>query len=498
MGNAADHCRTALNLELRWEDSLKKKGACATSLSAPVEACGSWAQEEMAAADFGDARLDRRAHLVLGKMGEKPTLSIPGACKSWAETLAAYRFFDNEKVTSEKVLRPHVDATWERIRQHPVVLCIEDTTEVDYSTKKETKGLGPLTYKARQGLLLHPTLAVTPDRVPLGSLRALFWARDPEAHGKEKERRKIAIEEKESFRWIEGYRRLNEQAGEVGQTQLVYMADRESDIYELFVEAHRTPGKRANLLVRASHDRKLLDGGKLWEEAEKSPALGTVEFDLPKRKERSPRRVVQALRAVRVKLKAPQRNDGKPQLPDVEVTAILAKEENSPSGVVPVEWMLLTDMSVTTFEEAARMMQWYLCRWQIEIFFHILKNGCKIEQLQLEHVDRLKPAVALYMIIAWRVLYLTMMGRKCPDVSCETVFDTEEWQAVYIVTKRTLPPTKPPRLDEIVKMIACFGGYLNRKGDGEPGPKTLWIGLQRTRDFALGIAVQKKFQQRYV
>lgn len=452
----------------------------------------SWALDEMSSVKLGDKRLDRRVAQVLEQLGNKPTPSIPTACKGWAETLAAYRLFDNDKVTMEKVLASHERATMARIGQQAVVLCLEDTTEVDYSDKKETTGLGPLTYEARQGLLLHPTLAVTPDRVPLGCLRGFVWTRDPELHGKEKKRWKIAIEEKESFRWIEGYRRVSRLATEVPQTRLVYVADRESDIYEMFVAAQSAQGQRADLLIRVAQDRKLFDGGKLWEQAEKSPVLGTVEFDLPKRDKQPGRRVVQALRAVRVKLKAPYRKDKK--LPDVEVTVILAKEENPPSGMEPVEWMLLTTRSVTTLDEAAQMMQWYLCRWQIEVFFHILKNGCKIEKLQLEHVDRLKPAIALYMIIAWRVLYLAMLGRKCPDLPCDAVFDTEEWQAVYIVTKGAHPPQQPPRLNEMVKMIASYGGYLNRKGDGEPGPKTLWIGLQRVRDFVLGVNAQKSLR----
>ncbi len=456
------------------------------------EADSSWALDEMSAVKLGDDRLDRRLVRVLEQLGNKPTPSIPTACKGWAETLAAYRLFDNEKVTMEKVLAAHEKATVMRMGQQTVVLCIEDTTEVDYSGKKETKGLGPLTYKTRQGLLLHPTLAVTPDRVPMGCLRGFVWARGPEFRGKKKDLRKIAIEDKESFRWIEGYRRVNQLAGEIPQTQLVYVADRESDIYEMFVEAQAAQGQRADLLIRVAKDRKLFDGGKLWEEAEKSPVLGTVEFDLPKRDKQPGRRVAQALRAVRVKLKAPRRQYKK--LPDVEVAVILAKEENPPLGMEPVEWMLLTTRSVTTLDEAAQMMQWYLCRWQIEIFFHILKNGCQIEKLQLEHVDRLKPAIALYMIIAWRVLYLAMLGRKCPNLSCDAVFDTEEWQAVYIVTKKAHPPQRPPRLNEMVKMIASYGGYLNRTGDGEPGPKTLWIGLQRVRDFVLGVNAQKELR----
>lgn len=453
----------------------------------------SWALEEMGDLKLGDERLDRRAAQLLEQLGAKPTPSIPAACKGWAETLAAYRFFANEKVTMEKVLAAHEKATVSRMKQEAVVLCIEDTTEVDYSDKKETKGLGPLTYKERQGLFLHPTLAVTPERVPLGCLRSFVWTRDPKSHGKKEKPWRLRIEDKESFRWIEGYQRVSQLAAEMPQTQLVYVADRESDIYELFVEAQHALGPRADVLIRVAHDRRLSDGGTLWEQAEKSPALGEVEFDLPKRDKQPGRRVVQTLHAVKARLKLPCHKDK--TLPDVELSFILAKEKNPPMGAEAVEWMLVTTRSVTTIEEATQMLRWYLCRWQIELFFHVLKNGCKIEKLQLEHVDRLKPAIALYMIIAWRVLYLIMLGRKRPDISCEAVFGREEWQAVYVVTHKARPPEKPPRLGEMVKMVASYGGYLNRKGDGEPGPKTLWIGLQRVRDFALAINAQRELRQ---
>ena len=146
------------------------------------------------------------------------------------------------------------------------------------------------------------------------------------------------------------------------------------------------------------------------------------------------------------------------------------------------------------FEQAIEVLQWYLCRWQIEIFFKVLKSGCKIEELQLEHITRLEPALAFYMMVAWRVLYLTMLGRSCPELPCDVVFGQEEWKAVYIVCEKQAPPEEPPTLDFMIRMVARFGGFLNRKHDGFPGPKTIWIGIQRCRDFALAIEAHKKME----
>ena len=126
--------------------------------------------------------------------------------------------------------------------------------------------------------------------------------------------------------------------------------------------------------------------------------------------------------------------------------------------------------------------------------FRILKSGCKVEELQLQHVDRLEPALALYMIVAWRILLLTMLGRQCPDWPCDIVFETEEWRAVYIVAKRAAPPQQPPTLDEVIRLMAGFGGFLDRKGDGFPGPQCIWIGLQRTRDFVLALQAQREME----
>ena len=449
---------------------------------------------ELETIDLGDQRLDRRARRVLAKLGAQPQASIPAACGGWDETRAAYRLFDHPDVTAQQVLEPHYRCSEQRLRHHPRVLCIQDSTELDYTGKNDMAGLGPLNFEARRGLYLHPTLAVTPERLCLGVLDAWSWAREAGRLGQDKGHR--PIEDKESVRWLEGYQRVNERQAQTPETQLIYMGDREADLYELFAEHHHARASRtptAEWLIRAEHDRKLADGRKLRGALEHAPVRARIEFDLPASGTRKARRIVQTLRVARVTLKAPYR-PGK-TLPDVEVTALLAQEIDPPAGVEPMRWLLLTSLRVNGAEQAGELVQWYLCRWQVELFFKILKSGCKVEELQLEKLERLEPALAFYLIIAWRVLYLTMLGRSCPQLPCDVVFAEEEWHAVYIVAQRQPPPQVPPSLDTMVRMVAGFGGFLNRKGDGFPGPQTVWIGLQRCRDFVLAMEAQRAMQE---
>jgi hypothetical protein len=443
---------------------------------------------ELAAIELGDRRLNERAQRVAEKLGEKPTVSIPAACGGWDETKAAYRLFDHREVTFDAVLAPHSACTLERLREHPRVLCIQDTTELDYTTKKDIAGLGPLNYETRRGMYLHPTLALTPERVPLGLLDVYTWAREPGSLGDEKDPGRV-LEEKESVRWVDGFARVNELAEQLEDTRMTYIADREADIYDLFVEAP-CPERGADWLVRVQHQERLLtDGRKLRAVLDAAPVLTEVTFDRPASNGRPARSVHQHIKAVRVRLKAPSRPDR--TLPDMTVTVLLATEAHAPAGEDPLEWMLLTNLPVETPEEAIEKLSWYLCRWQIEVYFKVLKSGCRVEQLQLQTRERLEPALAFYMIIAWRVLYLTMLGRDCPEMPCDTVFADEEWKAVYLVTQRKAPPEKPPSLDTMVRMTATLGGFLNRKSDGFPGPKTLWIGLQRVPDFVLALKAQR-------
>jgi Transposase DNA-binding/Transposase Tn5 dimerisation domain len=457
-----------------------------------------WIEAETKGADFGDQRLNRRYELLLDRLSDKPTLSIPAACRGLAETTAAYRFFDSDKTDAAKVLQPHHDATVERIRTHKLVIVAQDTTEVELVRKQERVG-GPLNDESRYGLYLHPLLAMTPERVPLGVVTAKIWSRDPEEFAKSQEEKRRArkakpIEEKESGRWLEGYQNACALAAETPDTTIVAVSDSEGDIYECLQAG--TAGE-AEFIVRGCQDRALLDEehSLLLQTLACKAALGKMKIRVSKReastgdetkKRKQPRdgRIARVtIRSAKVLLRGPARPGMK--LPDIYVNAILVKEENPPAGEEPIEWLLLTSLPIETLADVTKVLDYYCCRWEIEIYFRTLKSGCKIEELQFERQDRFEVCLAMYMIVAWRVLHVLMLGRACPKMRCDAVLAEAEWKSVYVIVTNEDAPAKPPLLSDMVKMIAELGGYLNRKHDGPPGPQTMWIGLQRMRDFAI-------------
>jgi len=438
----------------------------------------SWAAEEFRDLDLGDKRRDARAVRLAERLADRPTASLPGACAGWAETQGAYRLFRQETFDWLDLLEPHRRCTTQRMAPHPVVLCLQDTTELDFNGQ-QIKGLGPLSYEAQRGLYLHPTLAVSPEREPLGVLDAWMWAREPKGEDG------IRPGEKESRRWVEGYARVAELAEQLAQTRLVYVGDRESDMLELMVQAHDS-GYRADYLLRAQHNRALPGGGKLWAEVASSPVLGELSFVLPPTKTRKARPVRQQLRAKRVTLS--DRRGG-----PLQVTCLIAREIHPPEGETPIEWRLLTNREVKDFDAAAELVDWYRARWEIELFFLVLKQGCRVEALQLSTLERLEKALVLFMIVAWRVARLMRLGRTAPELDAALLFSPEEWQAAYLLAKKR-PPKQAPKLNTVIRLIAGLGGFLGRKCDGEPGMKTLWLGLQRVRDFAEGMQFAQSLQ----
>ena len=448
-----------------------------------------WVQEEMAGLSLGDARLVTRQQRLLSALFMQASQSIPTACQGAAEIKAAYRWLDHVRVTPGRVLAPHTRATQHRVAQHPVVLTVQDTSELDFTGKQVAAELGPLTSTHCRGLFVHPTLAVTPEKVCLGVVAVELRVR-PAGTVPEQHTRPLAA--KESQRWLTGYQTACALAAATPGTQIISVADREGDIFELYAEAGRTEaGRRADFVIRAAQNRRVTvadaDGvtlTKLWDAAAAAPVLGTVSYHLTRTAVRQARDLTQTVQAVTVTVQPPARPAGTVPLAPVSLQAVLVREMAPPAGEDPVEWLLLTSLAVATLPAALWVVQIYLCRWQVEVYFKVLKSGCRVEKLYLATRDRLTKVLALYLIIAWRVLYLAQVGRACPALSCTALFSASEWQAVYLVATKQPPPAAPPSLDTLVRMIAGFGSFVGRTGDGPPGITSLWIGLQRAMDYA--------------
>jgi len=437
-----------------------------------------WVIHEFAPAQLPDERHHRRLQIMATAFAQKPTAPIPEACPDLAEAKGAYRFLENDRIVGESLRQAHPQATLHRVRAHPLVLAVQDTTTLNYSTHPKTQGLGPLGSHSPKtiGLLLHSTLAITPTGQPLGFRHNAVRVRRGRGLSATRHQRKLA--QKESYKWVESLTACQALAPQCPQTRLVNLTDREGDLYDLFVQALTVPSEsRVHRLVRAHQNRKLANPDRpLWQEVGRQPVAASLSVRVGRRGDQ-PSRIAQLhIRFCRVQLKAPKLKAGQPL---IELWAIEAQESSpTPKGAPRISWRLLTTLPVTRAQEAIEKVQWYAQRWQIEVIHKVLKSGCQIEQRQLETAPRLERVLSIDLVVAWRILALCKAARELPDDPISHWLPSAQWQALCAyVYRRTTPPKHIPGVREAVRWIAQLGGFLARKSDGEPGAKTLWRGL---------------------
>jgi len=437
-----------------------------------------WSQQEC-----GRARLPQRLRMRLQRLCEdffaRPTANIPQACGSWAKAKAAYRFFHNPKVKKEFILDSHFEASAARVAEQAVVLAVQDTTFLDYSTHPQTQHLGPIGSQSKDknlGLVVHGTMAFTPSGLPLGLIDLQSWARDPEDFGKRHRRKELPIRDKESFKWIQSFRAAKALQARCPQTRILSVGDRESDIYELFLETTR-PGA-PGLVIRAERDRALSqESGLLWAKVEKEPVQGCYPLEVQPGKNRTARVAHLEVRFCEVTLRPPPRLS---KSPPVRLWAVYALEEGTqPNEKERLEWMLLTTLEVQNLAEALRVLDYYKQRWGIERFHKVLKSGCRIEDRQLGTAESLEACLAIDSMVAWRIYYACHLAREVPEAPCTIFFEEEEWKAATAFLKRQRQPAKKePTLKEMVEMVGRLGGWMARKSDPAPGTEVLWRGFQ--------------------
>ena len=417
----------------------------------------------------------------------------------WPETKASYRFFANEKVTKDKILDPHIQSTKDRIEKSgETVLAIQDTTYLDYTHHPKTEGLGKLTRpdKSRNplmGLVVHNTLAITTTGVPLGLLDQKIYLRGDEDVRRTQWNKKRPIEKKESFRWVEVVRKVSSHFQDKS-LRIVHVCDREGDIYEFFHEFSKNSHEfliraASNRIIKTSDKARCRDTSTIWKQMELQPVAGTIKVEKAKNNTSPKRKAICEVRNAELCFKVPQRHrEAKSEdMAPTTMSVIWVKEINSPPNTKPLEWMLLTNIKINTFKDAVEKIDWYKERWHIENFHKILKSGCNVEKSKLNHCDKLEKFATLMSVIAFRIYQLKLIGRNSPNTSCDEILTEEEWKILYCYVQKTnILPERPPSTYEAMIWIATLGGFLGRKGDGNPGSIVIWRGWQRFMDIMDG------------
>jgi hypothetical protein len=463
------------------------------------EYSNSWSEREFSGLDLGDQRLNARLMKLAEDFSKHPEFSINQASEDWGSTKAAYRFFQNKKFNETDLIKPHIKNTIQRCQKHETVLVIQDMTVAGYSHHPRTKNLGsigghPDPVQKSQGLNMHMALALSLQGVPLGILSNNIFSRK-QNFGEGRRVDFLPTEDKESFKWIHALEESFEALS--GKAKMITICDRESDFHDFYLSA---TALGTDVLVRSNADRDIgtrKEPMKLSEKLSQTQAypekvnLKAVVKEINK----DPSMGGPRLREVMLEVKStkvtltPSRKQSQVVKEQVTLTVVEAKEINPPGDLEAVHWILLTTLDVNSYDEALMILKFYTMRWKIEEYFKILKSGCTVEKCRLADGDRLKKYLALFAIIAWRIFFMTFIRRLSPESSCETVLTKNEWQALYRWRNRKAKvplPQDPPKIAEALRWVACLGGFLARKGDGEPGTTTIWRGWSRLQDIAAG------------
>ena len=462
-----------------------------------------WAEHEFGGAPLGDQRLSARLVKSAGLLAAYPGQKInaaPGADNTAVN--AFYRMIEapaESEVTPTNILAPHRERSIRRMRGQKTVLAIQDGTDLNFSRRPGCDDLQLIgknqTGTSSLGLHMHATLAVTETGLPIGVLETGF---DPvKALSKEAEKRR------KTQRGFEAFNGIADAAREIGgKTRVISVGDREADCFELFDVQRRRP--RVEPLVRARHDRAL-GTGKLFATMGGGRSDGLIDIEIegqvarpkssrqPARPARQKRLAGCELRFRRVTLPA---TDAVPGAEPVAVHGVHVRETAPPEGEDPVQWFLLTTLKVTTAQEAADIVSFYLQRWRVEDFFRVLKSGCRVEFLLFRTADRLQRAIAINAVIAWRIMVMTLLGRQVPDCEPQLMFTDQELGFLRDYAHQYALKA-PERLGDAVRLVAHLGGYRDRKHDPDPGHQIMWHGQTRLTSAALGHAIGFQAGQRH-
>jgi hypothetical protein len=432
-------------------------------------------EKEFSELDLGDIRRNKRFTTIIENVINHPGQSIPQQNDNTYDTKATYDFFKNKKVTLKKIQEAiHAYGSKSVASDLGCVLVLHDSSSIKYDNL-QAEGLGYI--RGGSGLMLHSSMVADTNGIPLALLYQQVWARDRKDMGKTKDRQKKPVEDKESYKWIEGIEASNALLG--NSITKVHIADREADMYEVFFTKHAID---CELLIRACRSRKISGDNSLWDKISCLPPAASIVLQVPDVKGHKKIATTVEVRYKEVEILCPKHS--KSTYESVILTAIEVREPGVEDDKQGIWWKLLTTLDIKGIEDVKKYILWYTYRWLIERFHYVIKSGCGIENLQLKQAEALKKAIVMYCLAGFKIMQLTYQSRATPEVSCEVVLLKDEWEALYLRMHKTgSPPATPPTLEQATKWIGRLGGHLGRKSDGPPGLKTIWQGYLRLRDF---------------
>jgi hypothetical protein len=449
-----------------------------------------WSKSEFSTVQFGDARLNKRFLKMAASLCSNSQAPINQASEDDAAAKAAYRLFSNDKVTTKAVLAPHLEKVRKRASCEDRVFYIQDTTFINYDSHKKTKGLGPIGSKSfnTQGIIAHTTLAITKFGLPLGIADQQIWVRPQldEDVEEDAEKEKLPAEKKESYRWIKSLQNCSEFFKQ-SKHQKIILGDREMDIHSFLVEAKN---KSMNYVLRSKHNRLIEsnNGQKINELVDNQQCSGSIQTTVTPSSHRAGRIAKLEVKFAPIQITAPANS---PDKESISAWVVSAREVDIDTSKLkknekPLTWTLLTDVEVSSLEDAIERIDWYKMRWHIEVFHKILKSGCKVESCRLQTYGRLEKYITLFSVISWRIFWLVHINRTSPNEPASVVLTKLEISVLYTLKRfdTKLPKVEKLKVKHAILSIGNLGGHLNRRSDPSPGPTALWRGWQRLSDMA--------------
>jgi Transposase DNA-binding len=440
---------------------------------------------------FGDTRLTRRFKEICGLFEQGLSQTIPQACLKKSQAKAVYRFFDHRYVTPQKMIATHhsefetsfLNGSYRRLLQ------ISDTVELDFTKEKGASQLGSLNYVHQKGMLLHNSMLISDLGLPLGLLSQSYTVRKDEDFGKSEARLSLPIEQKETYRWLEHFERGQTLCQKYPDIEVVYVADSEADIMELFqLSRHKT----MHLVVRSKHDRLLADkSSHLYQAVSTQVAQGQYQIEIIHPHTQKERTATLEVRFCPVELTQHKQIKSKPNRSVVQFYAVQVREIDPPEDIAePIQWFLLTTLPVTSFEEARQIIGYYVLRWIIERFHYLLKSGrAQVESLQLETAPRLQNAITAYSLATLKVLKIRYWAEKSPQSNIyEAGISPIEYEVLYAYAQKKLDPNivfeanKPPSIAQYCKVLGQIGGFLPSKRQELPGLKIIARSLEKLKN----------------